>query len=110
MPRGERSFEQLLHLAIPTVASDIEQRVIHRQTQRIAAVIEQESHDFDPVLPDGKIERRAIDVVTSHDGWIRLDKTPYRFEIAGDRRAEHIPDVDAGAGGPRERLVLFQFF
>ena len=53
-------LQQPLHLRVSTVASDLEQAVVDRQTERIGAVLEQEGGDLELVLPHGEVDRRAV--------------------------------------------------
>ena len=61
--RFERVRQQLLHLRVAAIACNLDRIVVHPEVQRVAIVLEQESHDVDAVLAHGEVERLAIVVV-----------------------------------------------
>ena len=81
-PRFERVRQQLLHLLVAAIACNLDRVVVHPEIDRIAIVLEQESHDIDAVLADGEVERLAIVVVRPRERWISCDERSYGFEIA----------------------------
>ena len=94
----ELRFQERLHLDIAAVASDLDQVVLERQTDRIHPAIQQEGRSLDLVLAHGEVEGRAVCVLAAYERRVFLQKRLDRLDVAIDRGAEHPPDVGAGAG------------
>src|SRR5260370_23991963 len=102
-------LQQLFHLGVAAVASDIQEAVVHLETQRVRAMIEQESNYLDLILAHREVDRRPVFIVTSRERRVFVQKPLDGFEVSRDTSAEQLPYIDSGSGGPEERLICFEF-
>src|SRR5947207_15018006 len=77
---------------------------------RIGAAIEQEFGGFYLVLAHGKVHWRAINMMAAHQRGVLRQQAANGFQVARDGGAEHLPDLDAGPGGPLQGFVLLELF
>ena len=102
------SRQQLFHLRVAAIASDLDRIVVHPEIHRVAIVLEQESHDVDAVLAHGEVERLAIVVVRPRERRISCDQRAYGFEVARRAGLNQRPHIGAAPSRPHEFLIGFQ--
>jgi hypothetical protein len=64
---GEFGLQQFLQLRVPAITADIEETVIHGQTQGVSASLQQERGNRDLIFSNGEIDWRPIGIVASHE-------------------------------------------
>jgi hypothetical protein len=93
--------EHSLQLSVTTVASDLEQAVVHGDVERVCAAVEQKRRDFNLVFAYRKIKRRVVVMAASYDRRIVIHELLHALEVACDAGAEEVPDLGAPAWGPK---------